>query len=99
MLERLFQEGKASPAGETVTNNQKLFISQIFFNVGLVILSTKSACRFHIYHLLLDIKDDEDETFLKVQGPCCACRCCTEMNFDVRTATQKREDHTFDTDF
>ena len=62
-------------------------------------LSTKSACRFHIYHLLLDIKDDEDETFLKVQGPCCACRCCTEMNFDVRTATEKREDHTFDTDF
>ena len=39
--------------------------------------------RFHVYHLLLDIKDDEDETFLKVQGPCCACRCCTEMNFDV----------------
>lgn len=54
---------------------------------GRTVISNWISCnfviRFHVYHLLLDIKDEEDETFLKVQGPCCACRCCTEMNFDV----------------
>ncbi|XP_070539456.1 phospholipid scramblase 1-like [Ptychodera flava] len=32
-----------------------------------------------------DIRNAEDETILKMDGPCCHCRCCSDINFDVKS--------------
>lgn len=32
----------------------------------------------------MTVEDPDEEVFLRVRGTCCACRCCTDMHFDVR---------------
>ena len=50
--------------------------------------------RFHIFNCKLDVMktdvEDKEQLQLKVRGPCCACRCCTQMQFDVSTGALLR---------
>lgn len=39
--------------------------------------------RFHLFHLKMEVTDAEDNVFCRIKGPCCPCRCCTEINFDI----------------
>ncbi|CAD5111491.1 DgyrCDS799 [Dimorphilus gyrociliatus] len=47
--------------------------------------------RFHIFNLKLTVEDPEEEIFMRVRGSCCACRCCTDMHFDIINDTGVKE--------
>ena len=53
-----------------------------------VILLKCFVARFHVFHFRGAIMDCNEETFLNIRGPCCPCRCCVDMNFDVSSDSQ-----------
>ena len=36
-----------------------------------------------MFHMLIDVVGEDGEVFARLVGPCCACRCCVDMNVDV----------------
>nr|XP_033780399.1 phospholipid scramblase 2-like [Geotrypetes seraphini]XP_033780401.1 phospholipid scramblase 2-like [Geotrypetes seraphini] len=45
---------------------------------------------WHMWKGKFSVQNAAGETVLKVIGPCCTCRCCADVNFEVTTADESQ---------
>ncbi|XP_077864948.1 phospholipid scramblase 1-like [Saccoglossus kowalevskii] len=57
---------------------------EVYTADGLCLGRVQQTCSICIPKF--DIRNSEDETILKMKGPCIKCRCCSDVKFDVYTA-------------